>query len=158
MPEKLHGVVTTVTGMQCLAVNVVVQFRLFREKRGFYSRGAVRYDLQTHEERRRLENRTCPGKKEAPMETCRTKPLVANFSGCLVESPSCGHAVRYGFSFLCEHPNHYLFHAPDDQAELNAQYQRLRHTRRKRYYAELRQNHADNPALADLIEALQQTQ
>ncbi len=67
------------------------------------------------------------------MKNCLTKPLVAEFSGCLVESPACDFAVRFGFSYLCEHPRHADFHRAAQQRVDQELYNDLRNSRRSEY-------------------------
>ena len=68
------------------------------------------------------------------MKKCLTKPLVAEYSGCLVETPACDFAVRFGFSYLCEHPRHADFHpSPERQLDHKALYNELRTSRRNEY-------------------------
>lgn len=46
------------------------------------------------------------------MKNCLTKKILfKEVSGCLVENPECGFAIRFGFSFVCSHPEHAQFHA-----------------------------------------------
>lgn len=72
------------------------------------------------------------------MSECQTKPLLPEFSGCLVENPSCQHAVRFGFSYLCKHPNHLNFiTATTPHIEITTQYMNLRESRRHSYIAEI---------------------
>lgn len=84
------------------------------------------------------------------MRECLTKPLTTKYSGCLVETPACDHAVRFGFSYLCDHPRHKDFHpnmtTSGHQVDHNALYGDLKESRRsayidkvKRYIAELEQ-------------------
>ncbi len=73
------------------------------------------------------------------MNECQTKPLLPNYSGCLVENPICNHAVRFGFSYICEHPNHKEFvvtETPD--YEPNAHYHTLRESRRQEYISKIK--------------------
>lgn len=79
------------------------------------------------------------------MSECLTKPLVHEFSGCLVENPSCNFATRLGFSYLCEHPYHKEFHNSKitqlDPIELNNRYNKLRDSRKIEYLEEERRGH-----------------
>ena len=76
------------------------------------------------------------------MEECLTKPLTTEFSGCLVETPACGFAVRFGFSYLCEHPRHKDFHPnrplSGHQVDHNALYRDLKESRRSAYVAKVK--------------------
>jgi len=75
------------------------------------------------------------------MSECLTKPLLPQFSGCLVENPTCRHAVSFGFSYLCEHPNHKDFITPTTpQTETAEQYRNLRESRRRKYIAEIKKH------------------
>ena len=71
------------------------------------------------------------------MRECLTKPITASFSGCLVETPACEFAVRFGFSYLCEHPRHKDFHpdmaASGPRVDHNALYRDLKESRRSAY-------------------------
>jgi len=55
----------------------------------------------------------------AKMDECVNKPMLPEFSGCLVEKPSCEFAVRFGFSYLCEHPKHKDFNNVPSGRNLN---------------------------------------
>jgi hypothetical protein len=71
------------------------------------------------------------------MSKCLTKPLLPQFSGCLVADPKCIFAVRFGFSFYCEHTQHEEFkmNTPDsvNQSDHNEIYRELRDSRRREY-------------------------
>jgi hypothetical protein len=55
-------------------------------------------------------------------------------SGCLVDNPACNFAVRFGFSYLCEHPQHMDFHDKSDhRLDHNTLYNDLRKSRRSEY-------------------------
>jgi hypothetical protein len=75
------------------------------------------------------------------MQDCLTMPFTPEFSGCLVETPTCRFAVRFGFSYLCEHPCHKDFfqdpllssqHAERD-VDHNELYRRLKESRRSEF-------------------------
>ncbi len=76
------------------------------------------------------------------MNKCLTKEYVSpEASGCLVETPNCNFAHKFGFSFLCRHPEHSKFHAhtagaltKEDAFEL---YDTLRRKRREEFTANL---------------------
>ena len=80
------------------------------------------------------------------MLDCLTRPLSSKYSGCLVEKPSCNFAVRFGFSFLCEHPQHKYFiqsmpisgHHTDHVVDHNELYRNLKESRRRKYISEAR--------------------
>jgi hypothetical protein len=71
---------------------------------------------------------------------CLTMPFLPEFSGCLVENPCCGFAVRFGFSYHCEHPNHKQFHPTEDSSvarvELPIIYRNLKEARRSQELGE----------------------
>lgn len=73
------------------------------------------------------------------MGECMTRPLTSEYSGCLVENPSCKFAVRFGFSYLCEHPQHKDFcldnSATKQHLGCNELYDELRKSRRQEYIA-----------------------
>lgn len=76
------------------------------------------------------------------MEKCLTKPLVfRKGSGCLVEKPECGFAHKFGFSYVCHHPEHTKFNVHASGAttknELEKQYSMLRQKRRVEFVASL---------------------
>ena len=75
------------------------------------------------------------------MDECLTIPFVPEFSGCLVETPSCHFAVRCGFSYHCHHPNHRDFHSTistaGERIDLAKRYRALKEARRLKYLAEL---------------------
>ena len=84
------------------------------------------------------------------MQECLTKPLTSAFSGCLVEKPTCNFAVRFGFSYLCEHPRHKDFfqNAPvsgqhADRADHNELYRNLKESRRNEYLSMVKRLVAD---------------
>ena len=60
-----------------------------------------------HELNAKPEQQTTPETSGAG--GCRTAPLVASFSTCLVEDPLCEYALPFGFSILCTHPRHLDF-------------------------------------------------
>jgi hypothetical protein len=69
------------------------------------------------------------------MKKCLTKQLLFNeVSGCLVEHPDCGYAHKFGFSFVCRHPDHTRFYAHTAGAmtrdEVTERYDMLRQKRR----------------------------
>ena len=71
------------------------------------------------------------------MKTCLTIPFLPEFSGCLVDNPSCHFAVRCGFSYHCHHPNHRDFHTTigvsGERVNLMKKYKQLKETRRRQY-------------------------
>jgi hypothetical protein len=71
------------------------------------------------------------------MGECLTKPILPEFSGCLVENPTCQFATRLGFSYLCEHPYHKEFHrgkeSKPERIALSERYQLLRDERREKF-------------------------
>lgn len=73
------------------------------------------------------------------MEECLTIPFMPEFSGCLVEKPTCNFAVRCGFSFHCHHPNHGNFTAGNSdkgrRLDLPSRYRELKEIRRVEYLA-----------------------
>lgn len=74
------------------------------------------------------------------MENCLTNPmLLKKVSGCLVEKPKCGFAHKFGFSFVCRHPEHAKFHAHKTGAltaeEALERYNTLRQKRRDEFVA-----------------------
>ena len=75
------------------------------------------------------------------MNECLTIPFLPEFSGCLVDNPDCTFAVRCGFSYHCEHPNHKDFHkkdpTPADRADLINRYKELKEFRRQKYQEEM---------------------
>ena len=77
------------------------------------------------------------------MRECLTKPLVAEYSGCLQENPECKYAVSFGFSYLCEHPRHKDFHpgrdSSGDQSDHNMLYRNLRESRRRIYLSKVKE-------------------
>jgi hypothetical protein len=68
------------------------------------------------------------------MSKCQTIAFLPEFSGCLVANPTCGYAVRFGFSYHCEHPNHLDFYPVNDPevnlADLPNLYRELKEARR----------------------------
>lgn len=79
------------------------------------------------------------------MKTCLTKKLVfKEVSGCLVENPDCGFAHKFGFSFVCRHPDHAKFHVHVSgvmsRAEANERYETLRLKRRDEFISGLDEN------------------
>lgn len=76
------------------------------------------------------------------MKRCLTKQSIfKDVSGCLVENPECAFACKFGFSFMCAHPDHTKFHAhvtgdmtKDDAREL---YDILKRKRRDEFIASL---------------------
>ena len=75
----------------------------------------------------------------ADKQACLTILFLPEFSGCLVENPSCQFAIRCGFSFHCHHPNHREFHRSVDNSgepiDLLNQYRELKEMRRREYFA-----------------------
>ncbi|BCS55935.1 hypothetical protein GSbR_12980 [Geobacter sp. SVR] len=80
------------------------------------------------------------------MSECMTKPLLTEFSGCLVENPSCGFAVRFGFSYLCEHPRHKDFSLERSPVDRNKLYNDLKISRRTEYLSMAKRFLADMEA------------
>ncbi len=74
---------------------------------------------------------------------CLTKPIMPDYSGCLVENPTCQFAVRFGFSYHCEHPQHMDFHMIDanfqHQKGHNERYRDLKESRKKEYLFKVKQ-------------------
>lgn len=76
------------------------------------------------------------------MKNCHTKKLLfREVSGCLVEEPECRFAHKFGFSFVCHHPDHTKFHvhvtgvmSKDEASRL---YEELRLKRRNEFVAGL---------------------
>ncbi|GEM_PF-1070924 len=73
---------------------------------------------------------------------CLTKQFVTSeASGCLVETPKCNFAHKFGFSFVCRHPDHSKFHAHTVSALTNGDarelYDTLRRKRRDEFTANL---------------------
>ncbi len=89
------------------------------------------------------------------MSECITKPLVSNFSGCLVENPDCRFAVRMGFSYQCSHPDHKSFQGTSRE-ELKRRYDNLRESRRNAYFDRQMELYKNNPELVDLLNYLKQ--
>lgn len=85
------------------------------------------------------------------MSECLTKPILDEFSGCLVEKPSCEFAVRFGFSYLCEHPRHKDFNPEPSRQDLdhNKLYSDLRVSRRNEFLSMAKKylNEMENGAL-----------
>ena len=85
------------------------------------------------------------------MNKCATIPFLPEFSGCLVENPSCTFAVRCGFSYHCEHPHHTEYEAGSDnlydRKDLPTYYRNLKESRRRKYLAEVGGSHE----IADFI-------
>lgn len=67
---------------------------------------------------------------------CLTKPMYGG-SVCLVDDDSCPHAVRFGFSFRCTHPDKASFYGHTSGTytldELRALSRRLRDDRRMQF-------------------------
>jgi hypothetical protein len=75
------------------------------------------------------------------MRTCLTQLLLySEVSGCLLENPSCGHADKFGFSYLCRHPDHAKFNAVASgvlsKNESEELYIKLRNKRREEFLAD----------------------
>jgi hypothetical protein len=73
---------------------------------------------------------------------CHTKKLLfSEVSGCLVENPECGFAHKFGFSFVCRHPDHAKFQVHVSgvmtRTEANERYDVLRQKRRDEFLAGL---------------------
>jgi len=70
---------------------------------------------------------------------CMTKPIREEYSGCLVEEPSCKYAERFGFTYMCHHPQHkdfFLSNSPDKQhLDAASIYKGLKESRRNEYIA-----------------------
>jgi len=62
---------------------------------------------------------------------------MPEYSGCLVENPTCNFAVSFGFSYLCEHPEHKYFHVKSANStrhlDHNEIYKNLKEKRKKEY-------------------------
>ena len=76
------------------------------------------------------------------MNRCLTKKLLFNeVSGCLIEKPECGLALKFGFSFVCRHHDHKKFHAHTSGvmtiSEANERYETLRQKRRNNFVKNL---------------------
>lgn len=76
------------------------------------------------------------------MKKCLTKQLLyKEVSGCLVEKPECGYAHKFGFSFVCLHPEHTKFHAhligEMTSEEIIERYDTLKQKRRNEFVAGL---------------------
>lgn len=76
------------------------------------------------------------------MEQCLTKPMIlADTSCCLVEHPTCGYAVKMGFSYWCRHPEHARFHGHATgrmtREQLGHQYRSLRQQRQHAFVMSL---------------------
>ena len=76
------------------------------------------------------------------MKKCLTKKMLfREVSGCLVENPECAYARKFGFSFVCSHPDHTKFHAHVTESltrgEINELYNSLKQKRREEFIASL---------------------
>lgn len=76
------------------------------------------------------------------MSKCLTKKsLFREISSCLVEKPECGYARKFGFSFVCLHPEHENFHAHVSgtltREEANILYETLKQKRRAEFLSNL---------------------
>lgn len=76
------------------------------------------------------------------MKICITRKLLSSeISGCLIEKPECNYAIRFGFSYLCCHPDHTRFRADVlgvlTNDEINELYDLLRQKRRDELLANL---------------------
>ena len=76
------------------------------------------------------------------MDKCLTKKLLfEEVSGCLVEKPECGFALKFGFSYVCRHQDHKKFHAHTasimTSSEINERYETLRIKRHNEFVANL---------------------
>lgn len=76
------------------------------------------------------------------MDRCLTKKLLfREVSGCLVDKPECEFAHRFGFSFVCRHPDHAKFQALAAEVltrnEIFEKYETLRLKRRDEFLAGL---------------------
>lgn len=79
------------------------------------------------------------------MNNCHTKKLLfSEVSGCLVENPDCGFAHKFGFSFVCRHPDHTKYHIHISgcmtRDEANQRYEALREKRRDEFVSGLDEN------------------
>lgn len=79
------------------------------------------------------------------MKTCHTKQLVfKEVSGCLVEKPECNYAIKFGFSYVCRHPDHDKFHVHVSgimtRGEAIERYESLRLKRREEFMEGLDEN------------------
>jgi hypothetical protein len=73
---------------------------------------------------------------------CHTKKLLfSEVSGCLSEKPECGFAHKFGFSFVCCHPDHAKFQVHVSglmsRSEANEKYEALRQKRRDEFMSGL---------------------
>lgn len=75
------------------------------------------------------------------MGTCLTQQLLyVKVSGCLLEYPTCCYADKFGFSYLCRHPDHAKFNAVTSgvlsKNESEELYVELRNKRRDEFLAD----------------------
>lgn len=75
------------------------------------------------------------------MKTCLTMKFLSGASGCLIEKPQCGYAQQWGFSFICNHPDHAEYNAHVDgcltRDEALQRYNSLKQKRRNEFIAGL---------------------
>lgn len=76
------------------------------------------------------------------MQKCLTnESMFKEVSGCLVEKPECGFALKFGFSYMCSHADHMKFNSRISgdmtTTEARERYNRLRLKRRAEYIASL---------------------
>lgn len=74
------------------------------------------------------------------MKKCLTLALLySEASGCLVKNPACSYANKFGFSYLCSHPDHSKFNAVTtcvlSKSEAQELYEELRIKRRDEFLA-----------------------
>lgn len=74
-------------------------------------------------------------------ECLTTQFALSEVSGCLVENPQCDYAHRFGFSFVCRHPDHASFRSLASGAmtkgDADTLYDTLRRNRRDEFTAKL---------------------
>jgi len=87
------------------------------------------------------------------MRECLTKPLIADYSGCMVKNPVCDFAVSFGFSYLCNNPRHKEFYAIRNSSgyklDHNALYRDLRESQRRTFISTVKES-IDNLAFEAL--------
>ena len=76
------------------------------------------------------------------MDRCLTvQSMFSDDSGCLLERPDCNFASRFGFSYVCRHPDHAKFRVHTTgllpKKEALKLYKRLRQKRRDAFAASL---------------------
>ena len=48
-------------------------------------------------------------------DDCCTRAVTETISECLMNRPSCCHALRFGDSYFCNHPRHCALRVPVDR-------------------------------------------